>query len=377
MAFYTIPAEATFPGTHITLWDPHFAKHDREDPEYLQFHEIMKENKYKEAMDYVNRLIQERPSKGTPRILKALLLYEMKRYRDAHEMLLIGRNIQPRHPAIHYANCQIYRHMGIVDLSDRGCKIAVHQHPEEKEAYYEYAQTLVAMGDMTTANQQLAMAAKLDPTNDLYHYERGMNFFYLNDLGEAEKAFQSALELKPGNLNTQYQLGYLYTLKKDFPKAEELLKSIWESRTGDPQVESARQLLELIKKGRTDELPQKVVPHQYHLSRSRSLYQDGKYGLALFEIQTAAKLKPDDKAIQEIRVGLASLLLRLKLTEDSLKDLLAHAGADSLLQAKSYQEMGDVFVMRGNWAEARKYYQNQPGGTPKRFRKVLLALQSG
>ena len=109
------------------------------------------------------------------------------------------------------------------------------------------------------------------------------------------------------------------------------------------------------------------------LSGSRSLYQSGKYGLSLFEIQTAARLKTDDKATQEILVGLSSLLLRLKLTEESIHGLLARIGGDPILQAKAYQELGDTYVMRANWTEARKYYQKSIElGDPDNLAKISL-----
>ncbi|MCF8720187.1 tetratricopeptide repeat protein [Nitrospina gracilis] len=374
LALQASPAFATWPSIDIALWDPHFAKQDRQDPEYLKVLEHAEKGEFAQALELAERLIQERPSKGTPVILKSLLLYELGRYRDAHETLLHGRRIQPRHPAIHYANCEIYRMLGVVDLSKRGCGIAVNQHQKLPEAHYEYALTLAANGEMNEANLELELASELAPKNPVYPYERGMNYFYLNDLAAAEKAFLKAVELDPKHLDALYQLGYLHAIRGELEKSQSYLERLYEMRTNHPKVDSARQLIEMIKTGRVDELPKTVIPHQYHMSRSRSLYQSGEYGLALFEIQTAARLNPTDKPTQEILVGLSSLLLRLELTEISIENLLAHIDNDPILRAKSYQEMGDLQALRGNMKEARKFYQKAMElGDPDNLAKTSLS----
>ena len=373
MAF-SQPAEAGFPGMDITLWTEHLAKGDRKNPAYLRFHELVDQKKYDQALQVIDQAHQENPRKGTPLILKALLLHEMKRYKESYTFLQQGRNIQRRHPAIQFAHCQIYRNMGNVELADRACKIAAHQHEKSKDAHYEYAQTLTAMGNMQKANQELARAAELDASNGIYHYERGMNFFTLNDLNQAEQAFLKALSLNPDDLDSGYQLGYLYILKKKFKEAEKRLNRVWQTRQDHPKVEAARALIELIKTGGTDKLPAQVDPHSHHLNRSRALYQSGQYGLALFEIQTAARLKPDDKATNQILVALASLLLQLDLTEKSVKQLMSIEPNDKILQAKGFQELGDMRVMRGQLDQAREFYQkSQKLGDPDGLAKISLA----
>jgi tetratricopeptide (TPR) repeat protein len=368
------PAEARFPGMDITLWDEHQAKEDRTNPVYTEFYKLVGQKNYDGAMQLIDRAHQQNPQKGTPLILKSMLLYEMKRYKESYTILQQGRNIQRRHPAIPFAHCRIYRTMGNVELSDRSCKIAVHQHPNNMDSHNQFAQTLAGMGYMELANRELARAAELDASNPIYHYERGMNFFYLNDLKEAERSFLKALSLNPDDFESGYQLGYLYALQKNFKQAEVHLNRIWQTRQDDPKVEDARALIELIKKGDTDKLPAKVNPHNYHLNRSRALYQSGEYGHSLFEIQTAARIKPNDKATHQIMVAIASLLLRLDLTEKSVKELIGAHPNDKTLQAKGLQELGDMRVMRGQLDQAHDYYKKSEAmGDPDGLAKTSLA----
>jgi len=371
---FSQPAEARFPGTDITLWDEHQAKGDRKNPVYLEIHQLVEQKKYAGAMQRIDQAHWQNPQKGTPLILKSLLLYEMKRYKESYTVLQQGRNIQRRHPAIPFAHCRIYRIMGNVELSDQACKIAVHQHPNSKESHYQFAQTLTAMGYMELANKELARAVGLDAPNPIYHFERGMNFFYLNDLERAEGSFLKALSLNPDDLESGYQLGYLYALQKNFKQAEVHLNHIWQTRQDHPKVEAARALIELIKKGDTDKLPSHVDHHSYHLNRSRALYQSGEYGLSLFEIQTAARLKPNDKATHQIMVAISSLLLRLDLTEKSVKQLINAHPKDKTLQAKGFQELGDMRVMRSQLDQAKDYYKKSEAmGDPDGLAKISLA----
>ncbi len=374
LMMFSQPADARFPGMDITLWDTHQAKEDRTNPAYLEFHKLIEQKKFGVAMQLIDRAHQQNPQKGTPLILKSLLLYEMKRFKESYTLLQQGRSIQPRHPAISFAHCRIYRMMGSVDLSDHACKISVHQHKDNPDAHYEFAQTLAGMGYMELANKELKRAAELDASNAMYHFERGMNSFYLNDLERAEQSFLKALSLNPDDMESGYQLGYLYALQKKFQQAEVHLNRIWQTRQDHPKVEAARALIELIKKGDTGKLPATVDHHSHHLNRSRALYQSGQYGLSLFEIQTAARLKPNDKATHQILVAIASLLLQLDLTEQSVKQLISAHPNDKTLQAKGTQELGDMRVMRGQLDQARDYYKKSEAmGDPDGLAKTSLA----
>lgn len=367
------PAQATFPGKDISFWTEHEAKNDRKNPKYLQFHELAQNKDYEKARVLIDSIIAENPGKGTPRILKALLLNELGDYKKALRELQRGREIQRRHPAIHYGHCQIYRNLGEAVLSDRSCKITSQQHPKSPEAHYEYAQTLTAMGNMAVANQELSLAAELDPDNPIYFSEMGMNHFYLNQLKDAEKAFMKALALNPNDLESEYQLGYLYTVQNNLKKAQAHLNRVWDSRKDHPQVEAARILLEVIKKNQTGSLPEKVIPYKHHLSRSRALFQSSQYGLSLLEIQTAARLNPNDPAIHEILVGLSSMLLRLDLAEKSTTHLMAITKDNPAMQGRGFQELGDLSVMRGNLDTARAHYEKSKAlGDPDKLAQLSL-----
>ncbi|MCA9483345.1 MAG: tetratricopeptide repeat protein [Nitrospina sp.] len=355
--FFPPHAQATFPALEIALWDSHFAKEDRSNPEYLKVLELAKNKKFGEALTIVEGLSGAYPEKGTPKILKSLLLYELGRYVDSYKALQEARNIQPRHPAVHFIHCELYRELGVVALAERSCAIAVDQHPDQADAFFERALTLSAAGEMEKANGALEQAAELAPANADYPFQMGLNFNYLGDTGKAIQAFRKTLELNPNHLEAAYQLGYAYATQNDMKLAEQYLNQVYDTRLDDPQVEEARVLLEFLKTNGPSKLPSRVEPAQYHRARSQKLYQQGTYGLSLFEIQTAARLAPQDLAIQQILIGLSSLLLRLEVTEQAVQHFLEISGDNKDLKAKGYQELGDLYVMRGNMPKAKEYYE--------------------
>lgn len=370
-------AHATFPPLEIAHWDLDMTD-DRNDPEYLRINELVAEKKYDTAMSLIEKKILSSKDKSAALFLKGALLNEMGKYREALTEFRKGYKIEARHPAIQFSYCQIYRNLGDAETSLRACKIAVHQHPQRPESHFEYAQTLQAMGNMKVANQELETASKLDPKDPLYPFEQGKNYFYLNQLEEAENAFKKALARDANHFDSAYQLAYLFAVKKEEDNSKTYLKRIMDSGKDHQKVKWAEDLMSIMRNNQLDKMPTTVTPYQYHLSHSHSLYKAGQYGLALIETQTAARLRPGDKKIDQkiltTLVRMATLLLRLDLIEKTVQDLIKLAGEDRLLKASGYQELGDMSVMRGDLKLAKQYYEKAKVlGDPFDIAKISLA----
>jgi tetratricopeptide (TPR) repeat protein len=365
-------AQATFPGKNIAHWDLSESQ-DRNDPEYQKLPQLVQNKKYAEAMAILENKIQQDPKAGTPVILKALVLNEMGQYKAAQSAIMAGQFLELRHPALHYGFCMIYRNLGKAEYSERACLIAVDQHRNSPEAHYELAQTLAAQGKMERANKELGFASQLDPKTPLYHYERGLNFSYLNRLEESEAAFKQALAIDENHLDANYQLAYLYATQGKKKLAEKHALKVLETRRDHPNVTAANLLLKYISSDSLHKLPKKITAHLYHMGRSKSLYQEGKFGLALIEIETAAKLQPNDIKVQEILIGLSSLLLRLEEEEKSIHQFIKLAGDDKLSLAKGYEELADIRVMQGKLAEAKLLYEKaKPLGKSNNLAEITL-----
>ncbi len=372
-------SQATYPGRSVTHWDPTLSN-EYKDPDYQTIADLVKEKKFDEANALLDKKIKSVDDKSTPLILKGFIANERGNYKQALELFLEGRPKQkpgiPQspHPAIHFGFCQVYRNLGIIALSEQGCQVAVERQRNAPEVHYEYAQTLTVQGKMQAALGELQTAAKLDPKNPLYPFESGMASNYLNNSQDAEKYFLEALAIDPEFIDAAYQVAYLYTAQGKFKEAEKYIYQILDTRKAHPKVASAKLLLDYAHKNVADKLTLKIVPHEYHLSRSKSLYQSGQYGLSLIEIQTAAQLKPEDLNIKEILIGISTFLFRLDTGENAINHFLTLVKDDDLSKAKAYQKLGDIRIIQGKLLEARQFYEKaQTLGDPGNLAKISLA----
>ena len=204
------------------------------------------------------------------------------------------------------------------------------------------------MGRPEIALKELSQAANLDPKNPTYPYEQGMIFIYLNKNTKAESALKKALSLDEKNIEATYQLAYLYTTQDNKELANTYINKILDMKVQHPKRESAKLLRNYVNTNATQKLPKKIVPSQYHLSRSKSLYQNKKFGLALIEIETAAKLNPENLKTQEILVGMYSLFLRLDRAEKAVSQFIKTAKDNNQLKSRGYQGWGDIAVLLGS-----------------------------
>jgi len=366
------PANATYPSLNIAHWDLSVSN-DRSDPGYQKARDLVTQKQFDAAITILDEKINNQPKEATPEILKAIILNEKNKTLKALEVLLTGFKKERQHPGIHFAFCQIHRKLGNALVSEKACIITAQQHHQDPLSHYEFALTLMAQGKAKQANKELAESAKLDPKNSTYPYERGMIFNYLNQNDEAEKSFKQALSLDKGNIEAAYQLAYIYAKRNDKEQAEFYINHILENQPSQSQSSSAKLLKEYIYKNATDKLPSKVIPGQYHLSRSKSLYKAKEFGLSLIEAETAARLSPGDLKVQEVLVGLHSMFLRLDMAKKSVEKYIEYAKNNDKFKSRGYQELADIEVLRGHLNQAKKLYEKaRDTGDPNGIAKTTL-----
>ena len=366
------PVNATYPSPDIAHWNLSLSN-ERNDPDYQKVRDLVSQQQFDEALSILDGKITSQPKEATPEILKALILNEKDDPKKALDALLNGFKKERQHPGLHFAFCQIHRKLGNGLTSEKACIIAAEQHRNDPLAHYEFALTLMARGKAKEANKELAESVRLDPKNSKYIYEQGMVLNYLNQNDEAEISFKQAFSLDKGNVDAAYQLAYLYAIRKNKEQAEVYINHILDNHRNQPKANSAKLLREYIYKNATNKLPFKVVPGKYHLSRSQSLYRSKQFGLSIIEVETAARLSPNDLKVQEILVGIHSMFLRLDLTEKSVGQFIELAKDDEKLKSRGYQEWGDIEVLRGHMNKARELYEKAKKlGDPNGIAKTSL-----
>ena len=349
-------AEATFPGKNIVFGKPGQSTEHKNEA-LIKVYNLATQKNYKQALTLIEQNIRVSPKLATLYVMKGLVLNETGEYLLANRALNKGLSFETRHPGIQYGFCEVYRNLGMSEPSLQACRIAEEMHMRSPEAHYEYAQTLIATGEMGLANKSLSTAAELDSNNAKYHYQKGMNFYYLNQYDAAEDSFLKALSIDTTDVDSAYQLAYIYAARKKENLAKQQIEKVLQIQKEHPKIQSAKLLLEYVRKNALDKLPLKIIPHDYHVGRSKSHYKSGNFGLALIEIETAAKLKPNNLQTKEILIGLSGFLLRINMTEKAVKQMISIAGETDIITAKGYQELGDIEVLKGNLPEARTYYE--------------------
>ncbi len=366
-------ADATYPTPDIAHWGLSLSEESK-DPNYKEVQSLVEKKNYDEALVLLNKKIKASPKEASPVILKAMVLYEKGMTKESLNNLLMGFKMERQHPALHFAFCQIHRKLGNAKISDRACIIAAQQHNKNALAHYEYAKTAKAMGDTRVALKELVAAANLDPKNSTYPYQKGIIFIYLNNNGDAENEFKKALALDEKNIDAAYQLAYLYATQNKKKLSNFYTNKILEMRLNHPKVESAKLLRILVNKNSTKKLPTLTEPSQYHFGLSKSYYKKKEYGLSLIEIETAAKLNPNDKKIQEVLLGMYSLFLRLDKAETAVSQLISAAKENDHIKSRGYQEWGDISILRGKLKAAKeKYKKAKQLGDPKGIAKTSLS----
>ena len=366
------PANATYPSLNIAHWDLSVSN-DRNDPGYQKVRDLVTQKQFDAAITILDEKINNQPKEATPEILKAIILNEKDKTLKALEVLLTGFKKERQHPGIHFAFCQIHRKLGNALVSEKACIITAQQHHQDPLSHYEFALTLMARGEAKKANKELAESAQLDPKNSTYPYEQGMIFNYLNQNDKAEKSFKQALSLDKGNIEAAYQLAYIYAKRNDKEQAEFYINHIIDNQPSESQSSSAKLLKEYIYKNDIDKLPLKVIPGQYHLSRSKSLYKAKQFGLSLIEAETAARLSPGDLKVQEVLVGLHSMFLRLDMAKKSVEKYIEYAKNNEKFKSRGYQELADIEVLRGHLNQAKKLYEKaRDMGDPNGIAKTTL-----
>jgi tetratricopeptide (TPR) repeat protein len=370
--FFANPVSATYPTPDIAHWDLSVSD-ERNDADYKEVQRLVEQNNLDAAIALLNKKIEELPKEASPVILKAFVLHEKGLAKESLENLLIAFKMERQHPALHFAFCQIHRKLGNAKISDRACIIAAQQHHRNPLAHYEYAQTLMAMGNTMEALKELTQAENLDKKNSSYSYQKGMIFIYQNNNDKAEKSFKKALFINDKNIEAAYQLAYLYATQDKGELSKTYVNKVLKMGLQHPKIESTKLLRDYIFKNQIGKLPKRIAPQKYHLGLSKSLYQNKEYGLALIQIETAAKLNPSDLKTQEILVGMYSLFLRLEKAEKALLRLIESANDKDSLKSRSYQEWGDIAVLRGKMKTAKKRYEKaEELGDPQGIAKITL-----
>lgn len=227
--------------------------------------ELYRANKYEEALEKGQKLIEMAPRNARYHNLIGLVWLGMKDYEKALEKFQEAVKLKPN-TAIFYSNLgDALDYMGRYEEALGEKKKAVELEPEDafyhsrfgdifdrmeryeealeekkkavelevEDAYYHnsFADTLEYMGKYGEAVRERKKAVELEPEDAYYHYSLGYTLENVERYEEAENAYRTAIELDPEDADYHNaladvleELGRHQEAEEEYQKAEELRK---------------------------------------------------------------------------------------------------------------------------------------------------------
>jgi len=241
---------------------------------------LMKRGKFAEALELLEKAIQERPEGSELIYLRAVCLG------------------------------QLGKHEAAVEAVTR----AIQLNESLARAYGERAYNLYRLGRREAALKDYDRCLELDPRNIMGHGERGDLLLELGRYRDAMAAFDRAIELAPGWSNAHSQRGYAAAEIGEYEQANESFTHAI-ALAPDDHYAAERLAGVLFEMGEDDHalhvlqtLARATKSYHFLMLRGRLAFQLGRYDLARQELQKAVD-RGDPAAQGNARLSLASIAL--------------------------------------------------------------------
>ncbi|RME15041.1 MAG: hypothetical protein D6797_07520 [Bdellovibrio sp.] len=312
------------------------------------------------ALSYINKALALYPSDIDSQVLKAKILWKLKKYPEAYALIAkvveldpsnrqaqslyvkIVNDIQGVELALEYLTKLIRSYPSIIDyqilkgellLQEDRLKEAeetfltlANLQEKPKRVYMDLAETYIKMKKPQKALYYYIKAASADPADPKPLFKLGVLYLDLNQPGKAKNYF-----LKVKMINRRYPLVNFYLGKAAL------------------QMQSLNEALEYSKE---ESALNPDLADSYLLS-AEIYYKMRRYQLCAREYQRAVKLRP---LSADIYVKMARCY-RLSGQIDAAIDILGQAQAKESGYPDIYRELGDVLKQKGESSKAIEAYQ--------------------
>jgi tetratricopeptide (TPR) repeat protein len=182
--------------------------------DFLEAEKLYKEEKYQEAADAFQRVIEGNPA-----------------YAEAYANL--GR---------------CYLKLEQFDQAIENLDKAVELKPTLAVAFRYLGEALLTKGETDKGKEALTKASELETDDAEFHYNLGATFYNYDLTDEAIAEYLKALKLDDKMSNVFYQLGWAYFKKGELEKSIESFEKFLESNPKSPQAPEVKGVLEELKK---------------------------------------------------------------------------------------------------------------------------------
>ena len=291
-----------------------------------KINKLISSKEYKEALYYIERLLQTEPNSFFNHYLKGLVLHNMEQFEDAVEWF----------------------------------KSSISLKGDFDDAYNNLGVALKKLGDLEGSEVQLRLALKVNPKNIGFYQNLGSVLIEQKKYTEAEIVLKKAISLDPKSWRVQYKIGELYE-KMDrvddaFFKYKELIKQkinpilgLVKSADLYKKKDDAASALKYYEKA--NELIEEKSPIKEHIAKSF---------IELNQLEKALKILLTILPLRNYRVDLVlrtsealQKANRIEEAKDIIKSAIKlHPNAEIL-----YFKMGNIFKTQNIFSSAIIYYQ--------------------
>ncbi len=287
-----------------------------------------------EVRDLSEALFKKDPKSYHAFRLRGFLMVADNRLKEALDNFLEADRIRPKQAELRYAIAQVHLQDGNWDEAERVARELIADSPGYTQTYDFLSAQYFARKRPEDALGVLKTRASNHPTNARYRAQLAAMHYMLEQREEATRILDELLAKESEMADARMEVGDFYVRVRDFDRA---LK-IYEAGVAKNDAR------------RTD----------YRLKRVLTMVAQGRFDLAMKEVELALKEDPDNSDATSLRASLQLQSGDRELTAAAIGDLQTLIGREPRNPvirynlARAHQGRGEVDAARVQYAEAVK-----------------------
>ncbi len=303
-------------------------------------------------------ILNNEPKRADVEHLLGIVLAQQQKYEEA--LIWLERAVQedPKQPALQNSLANLYKNLGNLDLAKKHYEKALQLKPDYATAQHNLANIYYQQSEYKQAAEHYRLAIQSQPNYADAHYHLGNTLTQLNESDHAIEEYRVAIDLDPKHAASYRHLGQLLLQKNQFNSAiEQLEKSLALEPNADAEHNLATAFLKTDKIEaaithfeKTLELDSKHVPALENLA---TLYlTKHELEVALQYYLQAAMIEPSAETFYNIGV--------IFMHQDRHKDAITY-----FLQAlklnpnylDAHLNLAATYLKQENYTAAVQHYQ--------------------
>jgi tetratricopeptide (TPR) repeat protein len=356
-------------------------------PAYLLAATILaKEKKFEEAAAILAQGIKANPKALNLYVARAGLADRQKQFEVGESFLVKAIALQPKNTHLQNQLVRHYLMAGQRDKAEQALRQAISLEPTNEKPVILLTRFLVSQGRRQEAEKTLKDFIKAHPDN--YKARFGLAKFYvaLQRPGQAEQVLEEIIKLDPEGpkgVQAQDDLARLKLAQGRKDEAEKLVNKVLKDHPKDMNATETRGLIALSNKDGltavnnfrllTQDQPQNP---QVWLLLARANLLNKEPELAKENARKALQLKPDLLAARRFLYGIFLQAKDYDGAINAIKGYLKYNDKD----INNLITLGDVYVLKGDYAQARATFQKIVNLAPKDprgyFHLAILSIKT-